>query len=126
MQGSKSLKESLSKRKGITMSKQLEKDSTYNEFDTDHDGVVTDTELARSERMMQIENMDKMADQQRIMAWAALVAPPVLIAYLASELVALEKVNALNGLVTTYCAAMGTIVVAFMAATAYVRGKTNE
>jgi hypothetical protein len=108
------------------MSKQLEKDSTYNEFDTNHDGVVTDTELARSERMMQIENMDKMADQQRIMAWAALVAPPVLIAYLASELVALEKVNALNGLVTTYCAAMGTIVVAFMAATAYVRGKTNE
>ena len=108
------------------MSKQLEKNSTYNEFDTNHDGVVTDTELARSERMMQIENMDKMADQQRIMAWAALVAPPVLIAYLASELVALEKVNALNGLVTTYCAAMGTIVVAFMAATAYVRGKTNE
>jgi len=108
------------------MSKQLEKDSTYNEFDTDHDGVVTDTELARSERMMQIENMDKMADQQRIMAWAALVAPPALIAYLASELVTLEKVNALNGLVTTYCAAMGTIVVAFMAATAYVRGKTGE
>ena len=108
------------------MSKQLEKDSTYNEFDTDHDGVVTDTELARSERMMQIENMDKMADQQRIMAWAALVAPPALIAYLASELVTLEKVNALNGLVTTYCAAMGTIVVAFMAATAYVRGKAGE
>jgi hypothetical protein len=108
------------------MSKQLEKDSSYNQFDTDHDGVVTDTELARSERMMQIENMDKMADQQRIMAWAALVAPPTLIAYLASELVTLEKVNALNGLVTTYCAAMGTIVVAFMAATAYVRGKTGE
>jgi len=108
------------------MSKQLEKDSSYNQFDTDHDGVVTDTELARSERMMQIENMDKMADQQRIMAWAALVAPPALIAYLASELVTLEKVNALNGLVTTYCAAMGTIVVAFMAATAYVRGKTGE
>ena len=108
------------------MSKQLEKDSSYNEFDTDHDGVVTDTELARSERMMQIENMDKMADQQRIMAWAALVAPPALIAYLASELVTLEKVNALNGLVTTYCAAMGTIVVAFMAATAYVRGKAGE
>lgn len=108
------------------MSKQLEKNSSYNEFDTDHDGVVTDTELARSERMITLENMDKMADQQRIMAWAALVAPPVLIAYLASELVTLEKVNALNGLVTTYCAAMGTIVVAFMAATAYVRGKAGE
>jgi hypothetical protein len=110
---------------GKNMSKQLEKDSTYNQFDTNHDGVVTDAELSRSERMITIENMDKMADQQRIMAWAALVFPPALIAYLASELVTLEKVNALNGLATTYCAAMGTIVVAFMAAQAYVRGKAE-
>jgi hypothetical protein len=108
------------------MTKQLEKNSTYNQFDTDHDGVVTDAELSRSERMMMIENMDKMADQQRVMSWAALVLPPALIAFLASNLVSLEKVNALNGLVTTYCAAMGTIVVAFMAAQAYVRGKTTD
>ena len=108
------------------MTKQLEKDSAYNQFDTDHDGVVTDTELAKSERMITIENMDKMADQQRVMAWAALGAPPALIAFMASSLVTLEKVNALAGLTTTYCAAMGTIVVAFLAAQAYVRGKTSE
>ena len=108
------------------MNKQLEKDSEYDKFDTDHDGVVTDAELAKSERMLTIENMDKMADQQRVMAWAALGAPPVLIAFLASAWVTLEKVNALAGLTTTYCAAMGTIVVAFMAAQAYVRGKTSE
>ena len=107
------------------MTKQLEKNSTYNQFDSDGDGVVTDSELARSERMITIENMDKMADQQRIMAWAALVFPPLIIAYMASELVTLEKVNALNGLATTYCAAMGTIVVAFMAAQAYIRGKAE-
>jgi hypothetical protein len=108
------------------VTKQLEKDSSYNQFDTNHDGVVTDAELARSERMILIENMDKMADQQRIMAWAALGAPPLLIAFLASAWVSLEKVNALSGLTTTYCAAMGTIVVAFMAAQAYVRGKSND
>jgi hypothetical protein len=107
------------------MSKQLEKDSEYDKFDTDHDGVVTDAELAKSERMLTIENMDKMADQQRVMAWAALAAPPVLIAFLASAWVTLEKVNALAGLTTTYCAAMGTIVVAFMAAQAYVRGRAE-
>jgi hypothetical protein len=106
--------------------KQLEKDSAYNQFDTDKDGVVTDAELARSERMMMIENMDKMADQQRIMAWFALALPPVVIVYLGSALVALDKVNALNGLATTYCAAMGTIVVAFMAAHAYARGKMAD
>ena len=108
------------------MSKQLEKNSQFNQFDSDHDGIVTDEELARSERMITIENMDKMADQQRVMAWAALVFPPVIIAYLASELVSLDKVNALNGLATTYCAAMGTIVVAFMAAQAYVRGNATD
>jgi len=106
--------------------KQLEKDSAYNQFDTDHDGVVSDDELARSERMMMIENMDKMADQQRIMAWFALILPPVVIMYLGSALVLLDKVNALNGLATTYCAAMGTIVVAFMAAHAYARGKMAD
>jgi hypothetical protein len=117
----------LNRKKGNKeMTKQLEKDSNFNQFDTDHDGVVTDAELARSERMMMIENMDKMADQQRVMAWAALGAPPALIAFMASALVTLEKVNALSGLTTTYCAAMGTIVVAFMAAQAYVRGKTND
>jgi hypothetical protein len=108
------------------MAKQLEQSSTYNEFDADHNGVVTDVELAHSERRLLIENTDKMADQQRAMAWAALGAPPALIGFLASGLVTLEKVNALNGLVTTYCAAMGTIVVAFMAAQAYVRGKTDN
>jgi hypothetical protein len=117
----------LNRKKGNKeMTKQLEKDSNFNQFDTDHDGVVTDAELARSERMMMIENMDKMADQQRVMAWAALGAPPALIAFMASALVTLEKVNALSGLTTTYCAAMGTIVVAFMAAQAYVRGKAND
>jgi hypothetical protein len=112
--------------KGKNVTKQLEKDSAYNQFDTDHDGVVTDQELARSERMITLENMDKMADQQRVMAWAALGAPPALIAFMASSLVTLEKVNALSGLTTTYCAAMGTIVVAFMAAQAYVRGKAES
>lgn len=108
------------------MSKALQHDSEFNQFDSDGDGVVTDEELARSERMMMIENMDKLADQQRIMAWFALILPATLIVYLASELVELAKVNALNGLVTTYCAAMGTIIVAFMAATAYARGKMHE
>jgi hypothetical protein len=48
------------------MTKQLQQDSKYNQFDTDGDGVVTDEELARSERMIQIENNDKMQDQQRL------------------------------------------------------------
>lgn len=108
------------------MSKTLEKDSTYNQFDSDGDGIVTDDELARSERMMMIENMDKMADQQRIMAWFALALPFVLMVYFGSPYVPLDKVSAIMGLATTFSAGMSTIVVAFMAAQAYVGGKVHE
>ena len=105
------------------MTKTLEKNSAYNQFDNDGDGIVTDDELARSERMMMIENMDKLADQQRVMAWAALFLPFVIIIFLCSDIVTADKANLVMGLATTFSAAMGTIVVAFMAATAYIRGK---
>ncbi len=105
------------------MNKTLETTSKYNQFDVDGDGVVTDDELNRSERMMMIENMDKLADQQRIMAWVAMFMPFAIIIFMCAPFIELDKVAALMGLATTFCAAMGTIVVAFMAATAYIRGK---
>ena len=108
------------------MTKSFQKDSEYNQFDINDDGVVTDEELNRSERMMQIENMDKLADQQRVMAWFALFLPFITVLLMLLPFVELAKVDAVMGLATTFCAAMGTIVVAFMAATAYIRGKMSE
>lgn len=108
------------------MSKRLEEASAYNQFDMDHDGIVTDVEIERSEKILQIENMDKLADQQRIMAWAALFLPFMLIVLLASGVVEANKIPLIVGLATTFCASMGTVVVAFMAATAYVRGKMSD
>jgi hypothetical protein len=105
------------------MSKTLEKDSEYNKFDIDNDGIVTDEELSRSERMLQVENMDKLADQQRLMAWFALALPFLTILLLTLPYITNEKTSLIMALATTFCASMGTIVVAFMAATAYIRGK---
>lgn len=108
------------------MSKKLQEHSIYNDFDMNQDGVVTDEELDRSEKMLQIDNMDKLADQQRIMAWLALFLPFILIIYLASGFVEPTKVTLIMSLVATFSASMGTVVVAFMAATAYVRGKMTD
>jgi hypothetical protein len=108
------------------MTKQLQEHSAYNQFDMNQDGIVTDEELDRSEKMLQIDNMDKLADQQRIMAWLALFLPFVLIIYLASGFVEPAKVTMIMSLVATFSASMGTVVVAFMAATAYVRGKMTD
>jgi len=108
------------------MTKQLQEHSAYNQFDMNQDGIVTDEELDRSEKMLQIDNMDKLADQQRIMAWMALFLPFVLILYLASSFVEPARVTMIMSLVATFSASMGTVVVAFMAATAYVRGKMSD
>jgi hypothetical protein len=108
------------------MTKKLQEHSAYNEFDMNQDGIVTDEELDRSEKMLQIDNMDKLADQQRIMAWLALFLPFVLIVYLTSGFVEPQRVTMIMSLVATFSASMGTVVVAFMAATAYVRGKMTD
>lgn len=108
------------------MTKKLQEHSVYNQFDMNQDGIVTDEELDRSEKMLQIDNMDKLADQQRIMAWMALFLPFVLILYLASSFVEPARVTMIMSLVATFSASMGTVVVAFMAATAYVRGKMTD
>ena len=108
------------------MTKKLQEHSVYNDFDINHDGVVTDEELDRSEKMLQIDNMDKLADQQRVMAWLALFLPFLLIVYLTSGFVEPQRVTMIMSLVATFSASMGTVVVAFMAATAYVRGKMTD
>lgn len=108
------------------MTKKLEVNSAYNQFDIDGDGTVSDEELNRSEKILQIENMDKLADQQRLMAWAALFLPFATIVLMTLPFVTTEKATIIMGLATTFSAAMGTIVVAFMAATAYVRGSMNK
>jgi hypothetical protein len=105
--------------------KKLEENSQYARYDMNSDGTVTDEELERSERMLQIENMDKLQDQQRVMAWAALWLPFLLIMFMVVY-ASTETINALMGIATTYVGAMGTIVVAFMAVSGWVRTSMHK
>ena len=43
----------------------------YDKFDFDGDGKISVDDLAKSERLLELENKDKKADQQRSMAWIA-------------------------------------------------------
>lgn len=108
------------------MTKKLEANSQWAVFDTDGDGTVTDAELDRSERMMQLENMDHLQDQQRVMAWFAMGLPVALMLVMMLPFVELDKVNAIMGIATTFVAAMGTIVTVFIGGTAYVKGKMSD
>jgi hypothetical protein len=103
------------------MTKQLQQDSKFNQFDTDGDGVVTDEELSRSERMIQIENNDKMQDQQRLMAWVAMWSTIVAVGALLSPFIAIDRMNSAAAFLNTFLVAQTGIVVGFMGATAWVK-----
>ena len=53
--------------------KKLELGSEFETLDVDGDGVVSDQELRMRKEFVRLENEDRMADQQRLMAWASMV-----------------------------------------------------
>ena len=106
--------------------KNLQIDSKFNQFDVDGDGVVSDEELSRSERMIQIDNNDKMQDQQRLMAWVAMWSTIVAVAALLSPFIAFDRMNSAAAFLNTFLVAQTGIVVGFMGATAWSKSKENE
>jgi hypothetical protein len=105
------------------MTKQLQQDSKYNQFDADGDGIVSDEELALSERMLQIENNDKMQDQQRLMAWVAMASSIGAVFALLSPFIEIERMNSAAGFLNTFLVAQTGIVVGFMGMTAWAKKK---
>jgi len=99
------------------VAKTLQSDSIYNQFDEDGDGVVTDEEMAKAERMLQIENDDKKQDAQRGMAWFALFGMLLYpLAIILSSLLGLETASGLlKDIAPTYFVSVAAIVAAFYA-----------
>lgn len=101
--------------------KRLEPHSVLDEADLDGDGVVTNGEINRHERLLRIENWDKQQDQQRHMAWVAMLSMVVLTVVLVAPILSTDRIEALNGLMTMFYTAQMGVVAAFMGASAYVR-----
>jgi hypothetical protein len=99
------------------VAKKLQEDSVFNQFDEDGDGVVTDEEMAKAERMLQIENDDKKQDAQRGMAWFALFGMLLYpLAIILSSLLGLETASGLlKDIAPTYFVSVAAIVAAFYA-----------
>ena len=97
--------------------KKLEKDSQYEHFDLDGDGIVTDEELDLDERMMRLENEDKKADAQRNMAWFALFGMLLYpFAVVIASWIGLDQAGKILGdMAPTYFVSVAAIVAAFYA-----------
>ena len=93
------------------------------DFDMDGDGVVTDTEIARKERMLEIELREEKAESQKRMAWVAMLMMIGFTGLLFSDVVSEGRVAALADLLGLFYIAQTGVVAAYMGATAYMAGK---
>lgn len=100
--------------------KRLESNSVYNQYDTDGDGVVSDEEMARAERLAEIDNKDKKEDQLRQMAWVAMLSMVVFTVALFFPLISVERLTALDNLLSMFYIAQAGVVATFFGSSAYM------
>jgi|TARA_Y100001937_G_scaffold64176_1_gene87848 hypothetical protein len=105
--------------------KTLQEDSRYLKHDLDGDGIVTDEEIAREERIIRLENNDKMQDQQRMICWVSSISSIILIVLAMSPVIPDSRVEMVTALLSTYIVANLGIVSVFMGTTAFTRSREN-
>jgi hypothetical protein len=96
----------------------------YN-HDLDGDGKISKEELEIEERMLRLENADKMQDQQRLMAWAAMASSIVTVIVLLLPILDVSRMQAAGAFLNTFLVAQTSVVIGFMGATAWTRKKEN-
>ena len=105
--------------------KKLQKDSVYNEYDVDGDGVVTDEEMNLMKEMHEVERQDRKQMHQRYMAWYSLIGMisyPALI--VVTELFGLSNASKLlTDIAPTYFIAAAGVAGAFMGFSAMSNNK---
>ena len=105
------------------MAKKLQKDSKYALADADGDGIVTDQELDRHAMWVRLENEDKQADTQRLMAWVAMGVSIVTVIILLTPIINITRMETASGFLNTFIVAQMGVVLGFMGATALSKTK---
>lgn len=105
--------------------KALEKGSILDDADLNGDGIVTDDELMKHERMIKMENDDKKEDQIRKMAWFALWGMLLYpMGIFITSLTGLDQAAELIAdIAPTYFVAIAGLTATFFGAHAYSKGK---
>lgn len=102
------------------MSKKLQENSSYNQYDADGDGVVSDEEIAKAERLAELENKDRKEDQLRQMAWVAMGSMVFFTIALFLPFLSVERLTALDNLLSMFYIAQAGVVATFFGSSAYM------
>lgn len=90
------------------------------EFDLDKDGEVTDTEITKSNELMELELREEKAETQKFISYIALASMIIVTAVLVSPIVSDSRVDALGNLLSMFYLAQASIIGFYFGATAYM------
>ena len=102
------------------MAKKLQDNSAYNQYDVDGDGIVSDEEIARAERIAELENKDRKEDQLRQMAWVAMLSMVIFTVALFLPFLSVDRLGALDNLLSMFYIAQAGVVATFFGSSAYM------
>tara|TARA_R110000824_G_scaffold125642_1_gene284849 strand:- start:219 stop:557 length:339 start_codon:yes stop_codon:yes gene_type:complete len=103
--------------------KSLQKDSAFEEFDIDGDGIVSDEEITSVKTMHEVEEAEEKADAQRQMAWTSLIVMIVFTGLVFLPIFPDSRIKAVADLFGLFYIGMAGVVGAYMGMTAYMGKK---
>ena len=103
--------------------KKLDPESIYNKYDINHDGTVSDEEMARNKELIELELREEKSEAQKNMAWVAMVSLIVFSAFLFVPIVSESRVTALGDILGLFYIAQAGVVGAYMGVTAWMSRK---
>ena len=105
------------------MVKKLQKNSNYNQYDMDKDGIVSDEELAHMKEIKRLEGELRKHRAQRRMATFTLVGMGLFTAMMFMPFMTTERIEALSDISNLFYISGAGIVGAYMGATAWMSKK---
>ena len=103
--------------------KKLDPESIYNKYDINHDGTVSDEEMARNRELLELELQEQKSETQKQMAWVAMLSMIVGTVFLYTPFIKETRVAALSDLLGLFYIAQAGVVGAYMDVTAWMSRK---
>ena len=98
----------------------MDKKNSHIGYDSDEDGIISENDIKKTQDILEIENQDKKEDQQRRMAWMAMVSMVFFTALLFLPWIDIERIQAIDNIMSMFYIAQAGVVATFYGSQAYI------
>ena len=92
-------------------------------YDLNEDGKITDAEIDRSAKLIDLDMRERKSDAQRKMAWTSMFSMIVVTVFIFSPIITNERMAVLDDVIALFYVAQAGVVGAYFGATAWMHSK---